>query len=132
MTSVANGSTQLRRAPLLDAMASGAMGVLLLLGAGPLEPLLGLPGGLLRGVGLLLIPFAAVLVWLAPRASALRSVVRTVVVANGLWVLASILLLVSGAVAPTGLGTLFVALQAAAVAVFAHLEYRAVARDTGV
>jgi len=132
MTSVANDSTQLRRALLLDAMASGAMGVLLLLGAGPLEPLLGLPGSLLRGVGLLLIPFAALLVWLAPRASALRGAVRAVVVGNVLWIVASILLLVSGEVAPTGLGTFFVALQAAAVAVFAYLEHRAAGRDAGL
>lgn len=132
MTPVANDSTQLRRALMLDAVASGGMGVLLLLGAVPLDPLLGLPASLLRGLGLFLIPFAGFLVWLAPRASGLRGVVRLVVGGNVLWVLASVLLLVSAWVTPTLLGTLFVALQSAAVAVFAYLEHRAVARGAGL
>ena len=62
-TSVAN-STFLRRVLLVDATASGGMGVLFLLAAGPMESLLGLPATLLRGVGLFLIPFAGFLVWL--------------------------------------------------------------------
>jgi hypothetical protein len=128
MTSIATDSMPLRGPLLLDAIASGAMGVLLLLAASPLESLLGLPGSLLRAVGLLLIPFAAFLLWLAPRARGLRVVVRSVVGANVLWVLASILLLVSGRAEMTPLGTAFVALQAAAVAVFAFLEYRAADR----
>ncbi|HEX6050295.1 MAG TPA: hypothetical protein VFZ21_13530, partial [Gemmatimonadaceae bacterium] len=116
---------------LIDAAASGAMGVLLAVGAGVLESMLGLSVNLLRGVGVFLIPFAAFLVWLAPRAGALRAVVRTVVVGNVLWVLASILLLASGWVVPTTLGTVFVVAQAAAVAVFAYLEHRAGARNGG-
>ena len=66
MTSIATDSTPLRGALVLDAIASGVMGVLLLLAAGPLEPLLGLPGSLLRAVGLLLIPFAGFLLWQRP------------------------------------------------------------------
>ena len=132
MTSGANDSTQLRRALLLDATASGGMGVLLALGAGPLEPLLGLSRSLLWGVGLFLIPFAAFLVWLALRGSALRGLVRLVVVGNVLWVVASVLLLVSRWVSPTTLGTLFVIIQAAAVAALAYLEHRAVTRDAGL
>jgi hypothetical protein len=80
-------------------------------------------------VGVLLIPFAGFLVWLAPRASDLRGIVRSVVVGNVLWVVASVLLLVSGRVAPTTFGTVFVVLQAAVVAVFAYLEHRAAVRD---
>lgn len=131
MTSVANDSS-LRRALLVDATASGTMGVLLVLGAGPLEPLLGLPVSLLRGVGLFLVPFAGFLVWLAPHASMLRGMVRSVVGGNVLWTLASIVLLVSGWVTPTTLGTMFVVGQAVAVAVFAYLEHRAVARSAGL
>ena len=103
------------------------MGILLLAAAGTLAALLGLPVTLLRAVGLFLIPFAAFLLWVARRADTLHGLVRTIVIGNVLWILASILLLVSGAVSPTGLGTLFVVAQAAAVAVFAYLEYRAVA-----
>ncbi len=128
MTSIAN-STPLRRMLLVDATTSGAMAVLFLIAASPLESLLGLPASLLRGVGIALVPFAGFLVWLAPRASDLRGIVRSVVVANVLWVVASVLLLVSGRVAPTTLGTLFVVLQAVVVAGFAYLERRAVVRD---
>jgi hypothetical protein len=128
MTSIATDSTPLRGALVLDATASGVMGALLLLAAGRLEPLLGLPSSLLRAVGFMLIPFAAFLLWLAPRATRLRAVVRSVVGGNVLWVVASILLLVSDRVDPTPLGTVFVALQAGAVAVFAFLENRAAAR----
>jgi hypothetical protein len=124
MTSVAN-STFLRRALLVDATASGAMGVLFLVAAGPLASLLGLPANLLRWVGILLIPFAAFLVWLAPRAADRRVIVRLVAAGNVLWVVASALLLVSGRFHATPFGTGFVLLQAAVVAVFAYLENRA-------
>jgi len=128
MTPIANDSTTLRRALLVDATFSGGAGVLLVAAAGMLEPLLGLPSALLRGVGIFLIPFAAFLVWLAPRAGALRSVVRMVVTGNVLWIVASVALLVSERFATTPLGTFFVAAQAVAVAVFAYLEHRALAR----
>ena len=126
--SIATESTAIRRALLIDATASGLTGFLLLAGAGKLEPLLGLPVDLMRAVGIFLIPFAAFLAWLAPRALESRSLVWTTVIGNVLWVLASVLLLESGWVAPTTLGIAFVVAQAAAVALFAYLEYRAVAR----
>src|SRR5262245_61543642 len=110
-------STAIRRALLIDATASGAMGFLLAAGAGQLEPVLGLPIVLMRGVGIFLIPFAAFLAWLAPRALERRGLVFATVGGNTLWVLASVLLLESGWVTPTSLGTAFVAAQAAAVAV---------------
>jgi hypothetical protein len=125
MTSIPTGSSSLRRIFLLDASASGAMGLIFLLAAAPLERLLGLPSSLLRAVGLVLIPFALFLVWLAPRASALRVVVRSVVAANVLWVVASLLLLGIGPVDPTPVGTMFVIVQAVAVVGFAYLESRA-------
>ena len=127
MTSVANHATPLRRALLVDATASGTMGLVLLLGAGPLESLLGLPTSLLRPVGLFLIPFAGFLVWLARHADDLHGLIRAVVLGNVLWVVASVGLLVGGWVTPTAFGTMFVLAQAAAVAVFAAVEHRALA-----
>jgi hypothetical protein len=131
MTRFATDS-MLRRALLVDAGASGTMGVLLALGAGPLEPLLGLPASLLRGVGVFLVPFAASLVWLAPRAGAFRGLVRAIIGGNVLWAVASIVLLLTGWVSPTSVGMTFVVAQAVAVAVFAYLEHRAMARDTSL
>ena len=54
-----------KQALLLDAVASAAMGALLAVLAGPLASLFGLPVGLLRWVGIALLPFAATLAYLA-------------------------------------------------------------------
>jgi Na+/melibiose symporter-like transporter len=128
MTVTAKDSAALRRVLLLDATASGGMGAILAIAATALEPVLGLPAALLRGVGVLLIPFAAFLIWLAPRAGELRSVVRAVAVGNVLWIVASMVVLVSGRLPTTPMGTFFICAQAVAVAVFAYLEHRALAR----
>ena len=121
-------STALRRALLLDAAASGAMGAILLLAAGPLEPLLGLSAGLLRWAAAVLVPFTALLTWVAGRARAPRGIVRAIIGGNVLWTVGSVLLLASGRVTPTRLGVLFVLAQAAAVAAFAYLEYHGLHR----
>lgn len=114
-----NNEIFLRRVLLADAAASFAMGAICALGAGALTGLLGLPVPLLRGVGLLLLPWAALVAWLAYRPAMPRRAVWAVVVLNLIWVVDSLLLLVSGFVAPTALGTLFVVAQTAAVAVLA-------------
>ena len=64
----------LRGALLVDAAATAAMGVLLAVGAGMLEGVLGIPAGLLRWAGMVLVPFAAVLAYLGtrPRISPVR------------------------------------------------------------
>lgn len=124
-------SAALTRMLLADAAASGGMGVLLLVTAAPLAPLLGLPLPLLRGVALVLIPFAGLLIWTATR-RAPRRVVWAIVAGNAAWIVASGALLVSGLVRPTRLGELFVVAQAAAVAVLTLLEWRAIRHESGV
>ena len=127
-TAATNRPTALRRALLLDAAASGTMGVMLFLAAGLVAHPLGLPVGLLRWSGVILIPFAGLLVWVATRASASPDAVRTIIGANVLWAVGTVLLLTSGWVKPTLLGEFFVLLQAAVVAGFAYLEYRGLRR----
>jgi hypothetical protein len=112
----------LRRVLLLDAVASGATGLLLLVAAAPLEGMLGLSAGLLRGAGLLLIPFTLFVAYVGLRESHVRGAAWTIVVCNIAWVAASAILLVSGWVSPTMLGYAFVAAQAIAVAVLAELQ----------
>lgn len=129
MAKMTNQPNALRRALLLDAAATGGMGVLLLVAAGSLESLLGLPVSLLRYAGAPLVPFAALLLWVATRAHAPRSLAWTIFGANVLWTVASVLLLLSGLVVPTLLGGIFVVLQAAVVAGFAYLEYSGLRRD---
>lgn len=113
----------LRRVLLADAAASGATGLLMAFGASFLEPLLGLPVALLREAGIILLPFAALLIYIATREHLSRRWVWAVVVMNVIWVMDSILLLLSGWVSPTLLGQAFVIGQALVVAVFAELEY---------
>jgi hypothetical protein len=113
----------LRRALLADAVASGAVGLLMAAGATVLEPWLGLPVALLRWAGVFLLFYAAFVVTVARRDPISAGGAMTVVIANALWALASIWLLVSGLVAPTLLGTLFVIAQAAVVALLGILQY---------
>jgi hypothetical protein len=112
----------LRRALLADAVISGGTGILMAAAAGLVDGLLGLPAVLLREAGLLLLPFAALVGWLATRAQPPLGAVKAVIAANGAWVAGSLLLLVSGFVAPTMLGYAFVIAQAVVVAVFAELQ----------
>jgi hypothetical protein len=113
----------LRRALVLDAVASGATGLMMIAGAGLVEGLLGLPATLLRGAGLLLIPYVAFVIYTGTRETISRPAVWVIIVANVLWAAASNILLVSGWVAPTALGTVFVIAQAVVVALLGELQY---------
>ena len=121
---ITTGWIALRRVLVLDAVASGTMGLLLLLGASMLAQPLGLSVALLRWTGVILVPFAASLLWIAARPSISRESVRAIVVVNVLWAIGTPLLLVTSWVQPTVLGNLFVLVQAAVVAAFAYLEHR--------
>lgn len=112
----------LRGALALDAAACAATGLLLSLGAGALSGLLGFPAEFLRGAGLVLLPCAALLAVFASRRTLPRLAVYAVVGVNILWIADSLLILVAGWFAPTGLGIAFVLAQAAAVAVVTELE----------
>lgn len=120
----------LRRVLAADAVTSAAAGLLMLSAAGALSGPLGLPEALLRGAGLVLLPFAAGVAWLAARPSLPRAGIWAVIVANALWAVDSVLLLAGGWVAPTGLGWAFVLVQALAVAGFAELQWLGLRRMT--
>jgi hypothetical protein len=115
----------LRFALLGDAAASGATGLLLAAGAGFLASLLGLPEGLLRAAGLVLLPYAAFVAWAGTRDGVPRNAVRAAVAINLLWTLDSVLLLAIGPVASNGLGIAFVLAQALAVLGFAAMQWAA-------
>jgi hypothetical protein len=119
---VISPSPLLRRALFLDSAVSGAAGLLMTLGAEPLTGLLGVPAGLMRYAGLSLLPFAALLAYLATRASLSRPVIWAVIVCNAFWAVDSVLLLFTGWVGPTALGYGFVIAQALAVAAFAEAQ----------
>jgi hypothetical protein len=122
----------LRCALLLDAVASGAMGLLLVLAGRWLHPWLGLPEPLMAWGGFVLLPYALLLIFLARRPLVARAAIYAVIGVNLLWSLDSIALLLSGWVTPTLLGEVFVLAQAAAVAVFAGLQTLGLRRSLAV
>jgi hypothetical protein len=123
-------TTFLRYALLGDAAASGATGLLMVLGGGFLTGLLGLPEPLLRYAGLILLPYAAIIAYLGTRESLSRSAVWAVIVVNAIWVVDSVLLLLGGWVTPTTLGYAFVIFQAVVVAAFADAQYLGLRRSS--
>jgi glucose uptake protein GlcU len=113
----------LRRALLADALISGATGLLMLIGANVLASLLGLPEALLRYAGLVLLPYAALVAYVATREQLRRWAVWAVIVANAIWAVDSIILLLSGWLTPNALGYAFITFQALIVAAFAEIQY---------
>lgn len=113
----------LRRALLLDAVATAATGLLLAAGSSLLERYTQLPAALCLYAGLGLLPFAAFVAWLGTRPRVAGAAVWAVIVINALWVIESFMLVAGNSVAPNALGQTFVVAQALAVAVFAELEY---------
>lgn len=120
-TSASRGEL-LRNVLVADGVVCATTGLLLAIVAGPLNDVLGLPTSLLRGVGLFLIPFGALVFLLGTRPAPARTAVQVLIAGNLLWVAASVALLVSGRVDPTGLGIAFVLLQAILVAAFAEFQ----------
>jgi hypothetical protein len=113
----------LRRVLLADAAASAATGLLMVFGAGLLEQHLDLPYSLLLYAGLGLLPFAALVAYLATRDNLPRAGVWAVIICNAIWVAESIMLLYFGWIEPNRLGQAFIIAQALVVAVFAEMEY---------
>ena len=122
----------LRRALLADAAISGGAGLAMLLGADPLGELLGLSPALLRWIGVILLPFAALVAYLATRGQVSPAATLAVVAANLLWTAGSFLLPLSGWVDPTAVGYVFVVDQALAVALFAEVQYVAMRKTSAV
>lgn len=120
----------LRRVLQLDAAATGATGIMLLGGTSLLQSLLNLPAALMTYAGIFCVAWAVTLGFASVRKQLSRSFVWTIIVANALWTLGSIALLVSGYVAPTMLGYAFVTAQAIAVGVFAELQYVGLTKRT--
>jgi hypothetical protein len=123
MTALSSSKSLLGRSLLLDGVVSGATGALMFLAASPLADLLGMNERLLRVAGFSLLPFAALLVFLAVRPTVSKPLVWGIVAYNLLWAVDSILLLTTDWVAPTALGYAFTMFQAVAVAGFAGLQY---------
>ena len=117
-----------QRVFLLDAVTCLVMGVALLAGATKLAPLFGLPPNLLSIAGLLLLPSAAFIAWVATREERPYLGVLAVLAGNALWIVASVVVLLGVPVSPSALGLVFVGGQALGVLVFTLLEAGALRR----
>lgn len=118
----ANTPLFLRRVLGLDAVASGATGLLLAFGSGLLEEFLGLNADVTQPAGLFLIAWALGVAALALQARPARPLVMAVIAVNALWAIESVMTLVLGWLQPNALGVAFVLAQAAVVAGFAGLQ----------
>ncbi|MEE1610262.1 hypothetical protein [Microvirga sp. CF3016] len=125
-------SPLLRQALVADATTSAAFGLMLLIGAGALSGIFGLPEMLLRVAGLVLLPYAAFIGWLGLREEIQKPVAWAVILGNALWVIDSALLLASGWVAPTSAGYAFVIAQALVVLMYAEFQFVGLRRSGAV
>ncbi len=112
----------LKRILMLDAASCLGMGAALIAGDGALSGLTGVSEPLLAGAGYLLIPLGLFIGWLGSRDAAHAGLVWLVIVGNVGWTLESLVVAFTTA-GITGLGSLFIAGQGAAVLALAALEY---------
>ena len=113
--------TLLRTALQLDAVASGAMGLLLLLAGGVLAAPFQLQEPLLRGAGLALLPFAVAVGQIGTRSTISRRAAKAIVAVNLAWVVGSAAVVMGTAPSPLGMG--FVVMQALTVLGFAQAQW---------
>lgn len=107
----------------IDGLATGATAVLLIAGAGVLAPVLQLPAGLLRGAGLVCVPFVLWVLSLARRPQVPRAAMAAVIAINFAWVAGSAWVAFGPQWQPAAIGIAFVCAQALAVLVFAELGW---------
>ncbi|MER5866983.1 hypothetical protein [Kitasatospora sp. NPDC002040] len=122
--STGTGQGWLRRVLALDAVVTGGNGLAYLAASGPLGELLGIDRGVLLEIGAFLLLFGAGVGFLASRPEPSAAVVKVLVDVNLLWTVLSV---VAMAVwfEPTTAGLVWIPLQAATVAGFAVLQWRA-------
>ena len=123
----------LRAALKADLVLSAATALSLLLGGEMLSRTTGLPEPLLFGVGLALLPWLALLAWVATRTRLPVALVWAVIVLNGVWAV-DCTLVATGAMPLadwqlTSAGIGFVIAQAVGVVLLALFEYLGLARS---
>lgn len=118
----------LRNVLRVDALLSGLTALALMADAEPLAAWTGLPAGALRGIGVALVPWTALLAWLASRAVVPGAAVGTVIALNFVWALDCALAAFGVLGAPAGPGVALLAVQAAGTVVLAELEWMGLRR----
>ena len=109
---------------LLDAVMSGSAGVALVAGGAWLDGVLGAPAAFLIPIGAFLVVYAGFLVLLT-RIGAPAPAVWLVIVGNATWAVASVVVVLADWLTLTTAGNVLTLAQAAAVALFAELQFTA-------
>lgn len=116
-------SPLLRNLLAVDAVASAATALPMLLAAPQLSQWTGLPAPGLAGAGVVMAVYIAVILWWRRQATARRGALWAYVGGNALWAVECALVALGGWLAPTPLGVGFLMMQAVAVFVFAELGW---------
>ncbi|HSX53691.1 MAG TPA: hypothetical protein VLG14_00195 [Sphingomonas sp.] len=116
----------IRQALTVDFVGTGATALLAIAAAGLTAGLTELPEPLIRGAGLALIPFLALVLAMAVKPA--RGGVIAVIAINIAWVIASFVTMALF-VSPNAFGYTFITVQALAVALFAELQILALRNE---
>jgi hypothetical protein len=121
------GTDTVTRWIVIDAAMSGASGLLIAGGAPWLDSVLGMPTVVLAALGVFLLAYAGSLVAIA-RAGSPGAAVAAVIVGNWAWFAGSVIAVFADWLTLTSAGNALTLVQAAAVAVVAHMQTLAVRR----
>ena len=108
---------------LADAAVSGAAAAVMLLGGAWLQALLQLPAWLMWSGGVTLAAYAAFVTWMSGRERLPRGLVWATLTINLVWAIDCAALAFSGWLSPSLFGQVFLLAQAAAVLIFAELQF---------
>jgi len=109
----------------LDAVATGAVGLLSVAASPILDDLLGIPLALLVPVGLFLVAYAVAIWIVATRRRVSRPAVWAAVAINLMYTVDCVVVVAAGWFPLTALGTAFILFQTAAVTLFAAAQFYA-------
>lgn len=118
----------LRNLLRVDAALSGLTALVLMADSEPLAAWTGMPAGVVQGIGAALVPWTALLAWLASRAVVPAAAIGTVIALNFVWALDCALAAFGVLGAPNGLGIAMLAVQAVGTALLAELEWMGLRR----
>lgn len=111
-----------------DGVVTGLNGIGYLALAPLLGSFFGIGTSVQYPVGVFLVAYAAGVLVVGTRPRINRNALGFVLAANVVWALLSVVVLVSGALSPTGAGAVWIVLQAVVVGVFAELQYMGLKR----
>lgn len=106
-----------------DAVICGALAALAIVAASPLSDAMDLPANLIRGAGIVLIPYVVYLAVIVARNVLTTATIRVAVLVNILWAVGCAVVLLSGHVEPNALGVVFIAVQAAGVLLIGAIQH---------